>query len=87
MLQALQGHTAPVSHVLWAGRDRLITNDRDGIIRVWTRGSTGDFVASGSWATGGPSLGIALSPDHTMLAVSGGAEPGFWFVPVADVVR
>ena len=87
LLQTLQGHTAPVRHVLWAGNDRLISNDGDGVVRAWTRDSGGHFGASGSWATGGPSLGIALSPDQTMLAVSGGAEPGFWFVPVADIVR
>jgi len=86
--QTFQGNSSPVSHVFWLGRDRLITNERYGAVREWTRGGAGDFTASGRWATAGPSLGLAVSPDETVLAVSGGGDaPGFWFVPVADLTR
>jgi WD40 repeat protein len=85
--QTLQGHDSPISHVVWLGGDRLITNERDGRVLEWTRGGAGDFAASGRWLTAGPSLGIAVSPDQTTLAVSGGADPGFWLVALADLVR
>jgi len=84
LLQTLTGHTAPVSHVVWVGPDRLLTNDWSGTINSWTRGPYG-FSMSDQWLTGGQSLGIALSPDGKTFGTGGmdqaGAE-GFVFLPL-----
>lgn len=84
--QTLPGHTAYVSHVIWAGRDRLLSNDWSGAVKSWSRVGDGDFFLSGGWATGGQSLGMALSPDGQQL-VAGGADSasgveGFVFLPL-----
>lgn len=84
--QALPGHGAYVSHVLWVNQDLLASNDWQGTIILWQRTSAGDLAPSESWATGGQSLGIAVSPDRRMLA-AGGADPvthveGFYFIPL-----
>src|SRR6185503_11818287 len=72
--QTMTGHDAYVSHAVWIGSDRFVTNDWGGSIRWWVRDATGTFVASGRWSSGGLSLGIAVSPDRTRIAV-GGADP------------
>jgi WD40 repeat protein len=71
--QTMAGHAAYVSHVVWIGRDRLVSNDWGGQVISWTRAGSGDFALSGTWATGGQSLGIAVSPDQASL-VAGGAD-------------
>ena len=83
--QTLSGHTAYVSHLIWVGRDRLLSNDWSGAVKSWSRVGDGDFFLSGGWATGGQSLGMAVSPDGKLL-VAGGADPatgveGFVFLP------
>jgi WD40 repeat protein len=83
--QTMPGHATYVSHVIWAGTDRLISNDWGGTVNEWTRGANGDFALSRSWTTGGQSLGIALSADQKAL-VAGGADSatgaeGFAFLP------
>jgi WD40 repeat protein len=80
MLQTLPGHTQYVSHVVWVGPDRLISNDWGGSIRSWTRSPGGAFAASGMWVIAGQSLGIAVSPDGQKL-VAGGTG-GFQFLPL-----
>jgi WD40 repeat protein len=86
VLQTLPGHTWFVSHVVWVGPDRLISNDWRGSIRSWTRSPGAAFAATGEWMAGGQSLGIAVSPDRQKLVV-GGADPttgveGFRFLPL-----
>ena len=84
--QALPGHGAYVSHVLWVNEDLLASNDWQGTIILWQRTSAGGLAPSEIWATGGQSLGIAVSPDQRTLA-AGGADPvthveGFYFIPL-----
>ena len=84
--QALPGHGAYVSHVLWVNQDLLASNDWQGTIILWRRTTAGDLAVSEIWATGGQSLGMAVSPDRRMLA-AGGADPvthveGFYFIPL-----
>jgi len=60
-----------VSHIVWITPDRFVSNDWSGVVNSWTRTSTGIFALSATWNTGGQSLGIAVSPDKTRLAVGG----------------
>jgi len=85
VLQTMAGHNNYVSHVLWMGSDHLISNDWGGTVRFWMRDGRGNFAAAGFWSVGGQSIGIALSPDQTLL-VAGGSDPvtgagGFVFLP------
>jgi WD40 repeat protein len=84
--QTLPGHTAYVSHVIWSGPNRLLSNDWSGTVKSWSRVGAGDFILSGGWTTGGQSLGMALSSDGKLL-VAGGADgaagvEGFVFLPL-----
>jgi WD40 repeat protein len=84
--QLLQGHDTFVSHVVWVGQNRLVSNDWGGTVIFWSRNVSGDFVVSDGWGVGGQSLGIAVSPDQRVLA-TGGADPhtgveGFYFIPL-----
>ena len=63
-----------------------MSNDWSGAVKSWSRVGDGDFFLSGGWATGGQSLGMALSPDGQRL-VAGGADrasgvEGFVFLPL-----
>ena len=50
VLQMLAGHDFYVSHVVWLGSDRLISNDWSGIVRTWTRdGGTFRESATRRW--------------------------------------
>lgn len=85
-LESMPGHDASVSHVVWVGQNRLISNDWSGIVRSWTRNGSGALILSGTWTTRGRSLGIAVSADQKLL-VAGGADPatgveGFVFLPL-----
>jgi WD40 repeat protein len=82
LLQTLPAHTAYVSHVVWVDENRFISNDWSGAIRSWTRAPSGSFAVDRVWSTGGQSLGIAVSPDKTKLAVGGAnaANDGFVFL-------
>jgi WD40 repeat protein len=82
LLQTTAGHTGPVSSVVWVGNDRIISGDWQGTVISWTRTTTGAFAQSQSWNTGGQVLGIAVSPDHTRVALgaAAGGFPGFEFL-------
>src|SRR5262249_46848715 len=67
LLQQVASHEAYVSHVLWLDQDTIVSNDWNGVITWMKRGLSGDFAVSTSWTTLG-GLGIAISPDGTMLA-------------------
>jgi WD40 repeat protein len=73
VLQRLLGHALYVSHVVWVGPDRVVSNDWGGTIRTWTR-TDGAFRQSGKLETSGQSLGIAVAPDQQTV-VAGGVDP------------
>lgn len=77
LMQTLVGHDQFVSHVLWVGNDRLVTDDWSGIVKMWAVGAIGSSV-SNTWNVGAQALGLALSPDHTRIAV--GADNGIAFL-------
>jgi WD40 repeat protein len=84
--QTISGHTTSVSRLIWVGRERLLSNDWSGVVMSWSRVGDGDFFSAGGWATGGPSLGMALSPDG-QLVVAGATDSasgveGFVFLPL-----
>jgi len=83
--QSLSGHATFISHVVWAGRDRLVSNDWGGKIIFWNRDASGAFALSSTWVTGGQSWGLIVSPDGKTLAAGGvnstGVE-GFFFLPL-----
>jgi WD40 repeat protein len=82
LLQTMSGHANFVSSVVWVGNDRIISGDWQGNVISWTRTTTGAFAESQSWNTGGQVLGIALSPDHTRVALgaAAGGVLGFEFL-------
>jgi WD40 repeat protein len=85
MQQTLAGHATFVSHVVWVGRDRLVSNDWGGKIIFWKRDATGTFVLSDTRSAGGQSLALTVSLDGKTL-VAGGFDPagveGFFFLPL-----
>jgi WD40 repeat protein len=89
LLQTLSGHNAYVSHVVWIDQDRLLSNDWEGVVRLWVRDASGSFVRMGTYHTGGQALGLAVSPDKTMFVTGGGAPgtagatAGFVFFPTS----
>jgi WD40 repeat protein len=82
LLQTLSGHAAYVSHAVWVDQNRFLTDDWSGVVKSWSRTTSGAFAASGTWSTGAQSLGIAVSPDKTRFAVGGGnnSSEGFVFL-------
>jgi WD40 repeat protein len=85
LLQSLSGHATFISHVVWVGPDRIVSNDWGGKIIFWNRDGSGAFALSSTRSAGGQSLGLTVSPDGKTLA-AGGADPagveGFFFVPL-----
>jgi len=82
IIQMLAGHELYVSHVLWAGPDRILSNDWGGTIRLWTR-TDGAFHESAGFLTDGQSLGIAVAPDQQTFVAGGVNQSGvegfvFW---------
>jgi WD40 repeat protein len=75
LLQSLKGHQAYVSHVLFVDQDNIVSNDWKGLIKRWSRQSSGQFADAGEWQTPGQSLGIAVSPDKRTLAAGTGPGP------------
>jgi WD40 repeat protein len=76
LLQTLNGHAAYVSHVLWMDNSRLLSDDWSGQILLWTS-SAGIFGQADGWAIGTQALGMALSPDHSRLAIGGADRLSF----------
>jgi WD40 repeat protein len=91
LLQTLSGHDVYVSHVVWVDQDRLLSNDWEGVVRLWVRDASGSFARTGTYHTGGPSMGLAVSPDKTLFVTGGaatgaaGAMVGFVFFPTSYV--
>ena len=75
-LQVLQESTGLryINDVLWYDSNRLITNDWQGRLHTWVRGSGGKFQREcEQWV--GPSQALALSPDRSELRVGGMNSP------------
>jgi len=81
LLQALMGHQAYVSHVLWIDDSRVVSDDWSGNVRMWQADGAGVFAAGPVWSVGNQALGIALSPDKTGIAVGEGDGILFLAVP------
>lgn len=76
LVQTLTGHQRFVTHVLYVDQDHLVSNDWSGLVKRWSRQSSGRFADAGGWQTPGQSLGIAVSPDKRTLAVHTATGPG-----------
>ncbi|HTB58411.1 MAG TPA: hypothetical protein VLC06_11080 [Polyangia bacterium] len=87
LLQSFVAHTVNyISHVVWVDNDSVVSDDWGGNVKSWTRDSTGQFAASGSWSIGGQALGLAVSPDKKTIAVAGGSgAEGFMFLSYQPV--
>jgi len=79
VLQTFHAHDVNyTSRVVWVGNTRVISDDWGGNVKSWTLDSAGHVAASGSWSLGSQTLGMAVSPDGSRLAVA--ADAGFVFL-------
>ena len=81
LVQSLPGHSQYISHVVWIDQDRIVSDDWGGNVMLWQRDASGAFTLGKSWSAGGQSLGLAVSPDKTLIVTAAGGA-GFIFLPL-----
>jgi len=74
--QTMTGHDAYVSHAVWIGSDRFVTNDWGGSIRSWVRDATGVLV--GTVRADAFCHSMVRSLVGALLAVGEGQRPVHW---------
>jgi WD40 repeat protein len=87
LMQTMSGHIAMMGRVAWIDDDRLLSNDWNGLVILWTRDESGSFVRSGNWLAGtalsgsASSINMAVSPDKSRFVVGGlvNGQGGFVF--------
>jgi WD40 repeat protein len=83
VVQTLSGHAAYVSQTVWVDQNTLLSDDWSGVVKIWARATTAEFMLRSSNQTGAQGLKMAVSPDRKCAAVEAGAEPsgsGFMFM-------
>jgi WD40 repeat protein len=87
LMQTMSGHIAMMGRVVWVDDNRLLSDDWNGLVILWTRDASGSFVRSGAWLAGTPMSGsanainMAVSPDKTRFVLGGmvSGQGGFVF--------
>jgi WD40 repeat protein len=69
---AHSGDNHYLSSVVWRDNDHFVSNDWRGSLRFWQRTASNNFTLACSIETYAQSLGLALSPDGSVLRASGG---------------